>query len=190
MTQSSIAIAMISLLAMASAPGIADDTTAIASGAGAGFIPASRFDLQPVSDAGQSRAVFGGVRLNSRYGIEGFYSDIDTTTRFNDVSSNLYTRSVLANSLTDYGDPSVAGVSLVVRMTQRGPVKPFARAGVHYYDPSGGSGLPGGGGKLMLGAGADIDLSGGWNTRFEWERYSDVGRGDRSIFSMKFEYKF
>jgi hypothetical protein len=72
----------------------------------------------------------------------------------------------------------------------QGPVKPFARIGLHHYDLQGETGQPLRGDSLLLGTGADIDLSRGWNARLEWERYSDVDQQDRNIFSASFEYKF
>jgi hypothetical protein len=177
-------------MAMASSPVIADDTPGIYSGAGAGYLPARRVDLQSVPNAGQSRAVFGGFRFNSRYSLEGFHVDIGPTTQLSEVSSNLYTQSFPATNFADDAISSVAGVSIVTTMKKRGPVRPFARTGMHYYDANGRGGLRPGGGKLLLGAGADIDLSRGWNARLEWERYSDVDRVDRSLFSARFEYRF
>ena len=43
---------------------------------------------------------------------------------------------------------------------------------------------------FYFGAGADIDVSPGWNARLEWERYSATERLDRDIFSVSFKYKF
>jgi hypothetical protein len=61
---------------------------------------------------------------------------------------------------------------------------------MHFHESDARGALPAGDGKLMLAAGADIDLPGDWKSRFEWQRYSNVDRGDRSIFSVRFEYKF
>ncbi len=190
MGQSNKAIAIATLIVIASSPVTADDTPGFYSGAGAGYMPAGELNLQPAPAAGKSLAAFGGFRLNSQFGLEGFYADINPMALQSERSSNLYTQSFLGTGLADKAISTVAGVSVVTTLIERGPVRPFARAGLHHYDLEGGSGLPLRGGSLLLGAGANIDLSHGWNAKLEWERYSDVGRQDRNLFSASFEYKF
>ena len=128
--------------------------------------------------------------MNSQFGLEGFYADINPITLLSERSSNLYTQSFLGNGLADNATSSVAGLSLVTNLIERGPVRPFARAGLHHYDLGGGSGQSLRGESLLFGAGAKIDLSKGWNARLEWESYNGVDRLDRNIFSASFEYKF
>ena len=184
MRQSSKAIAMAVLIVTASSAATAEDARGFYAGAGAGYMPAGELNLQPVPAAEESLAAFVGFRLNSRIGLEGFYADINPMALRSERSSNLYTQSFLGNGLADDAISTVAGVSVVTTLTEGGPVRPFARAGLHHYNFEGGSG------QLLLGGGANIDLSRGWNARLEWERYRDVDRTDLDIFSASFEYKF
>jgi len=175
---------------MASSPTAADDTHGFYSGADAGHLVVDDLHLEPGSAAEEPLAAFGGFRLNSRFGLESFYADINPITLLSARSGNPYTRSFLATGLADNATSSVAGLSVVTNLIEQGAVKPFARAGLHHYDLGGGSGQSLRGERLLLGAGAKIDLSQGWNARLEWERYSAVDRLDRNIFSASFEYKF
>jgi len=190
MTQPSKALALATLLTIASSPLLADDTAGFHYGAGAGYVPAGELNLQPYAATEHSLAAFGGVRLNSWVGLEAFYADVNPAVLLSDHSGNLYTRSFLGNGLAEDAMSTVAGVSVVTNLLDQGPVRPFARAGVHHYDLEGNSGQPLRGDSLMLGAGANIDLSRGWNARFEWERYSGSEQLDRDVFSTTFEYKF
>jgi hypothetical protein len=185
-----IATAIATLIVIASSPATADDTPGFYSGAGAGYLPAGELNLQPVSAAEESLAAFGGFRLNSQFGLEGFYADINPVALLSEGGSNLYTQSFLGTGPSDNAISSVAGLSLVTTLIERGPVRPFARAGLHHYDLEGGRGPSLRGDSLLLGAGANIDLSQGWNARLEWERYSAADRLNRNIFSASFEYKF
>ena len=193
------------LIVIASSPVTADDTPGFYSGAGAGYMPAGELNLQLTPAVGSptvgtptagSPAVgntidaFGGFRLNSQFGLEGFYVDINPMSQLSARNKNLYTQSFHGTHFGDEAISTVAGVSVVTTLVPRGPVRPFARTGLHYYDVKGGSGLPLRNGSLLFGAGADIDLSKGWNARLEWERYSDVDRLDKNLFSARFEYKF
>ena len=76
MRQSKKAIAIATLIIIASSPATADDTRGFYSGAGAGYMPAGELNLQPVSNAEESLAAFAGFRLNSQFGLEGFYADV------------------------------------------------------------------------------------------------------------------
>ena len=178
------------LISFASSATTADDAGGFYSGAGAGYMPAGELNLQPVSNAGDSLAAFAGFRLNSQFGLEGFYAEINPLELPSERSRNLYTQSFLDADLADNAISTVAGVSLVTTLVEQGPVRPFARVGLHHYDLQGGSGQALRGESLLLGTGANIDLSRGWNARLEWERYSDVDQLDRNIFSASFEYKF
>lgn len=190
MRQSNTAIAIAALITVASSLTTADDGRGFYSGAGAGYMPAGELNLPPVSAADESLAAFGGFRLNSRFVLEGFYADINPGALLSERSGNLYTRSFLGTGLADNAGSTVAGLSVVNTLIGRGPVRPFARAGLHHYDLQSGSGQSLRGDSLLLGAGADIDLSKGWKARLEWERYSAVERQDRNIFSASFEYRF
>jgi hypothetical protein len=190
MRQLNKAIVIATLITIASSPTTADDTRGFYFGAGAGYMPAGELNLQPVSAAEESLAAFGGFRLNSQFALEGFYADINPMALLSKRSSNLYTQSFLGTGLADNAISTVAGVSVVTTLIEWGPVRPFARAGLHHYDLEDGSGQSLRGDSLLLGAGANIDLSQGWNVRLEWERYSAVDRLDRNIFSANFEYKF
>jgi len=190
MRHSNKAIAVATLLIIASSPTTADDMRGFYSGAGAGYIPAGELNLQPVSTTEQSMAAFGGFRLNSQFGLEGFYADINPVALLSERSSNLYTQSFLGTGLANNTVSTVAGLSVVTTLVERGTVRPFARAGLHHYDLGDGSGQSLRGDSLLLGAGADIDLSRGWKARLEWERYDAVDQLDRDIFSASFEYKF
>jgi hypothetical protein len=190
MRQSNKATVIATLITIASSLATADDTRGFYSGAGAGYMPAGELNLQPVSNAEESLAAFAGFRLNSQFGLEGFYADINPMALLSERGSNLYTQSFLGTGPADNAISSVAGLSLVTTLIERGPVRPFARAGLHHYDLEGGSGLSLRGDSLLLGAGANIDLSQGWNARLEWERYSTADRLNRNIFSASFEYKF
>jgi hypothetical protein len=190
MGQSNKAIAIAMLIALASSPAVGDDTRGFYSGAGAGYMPADELNLQPVAAGGDSLAAFGGFRLNSLFGLEGFYAEINPLNLPSEHSRNLYTQSFLDTGLADNAVSTVAGVSLVTTLVEQGPVRPFARVGLHHYDLDGGTGQSLRGDSLLLGTGANIDLSRGWNARLEWEHYSDVDQLDRNIFSASFEYKF
>jgi opacity protein-like surface antigen len=190
MRQSKKAIAIATLIIIASSPATADDTRGFYSGAGAGYMPAGELNLQPVSAVEESLAAFGGFRLNSQFALEGFYADINPMALLSKRSSNLYTQSFLGTGLADNAISTLAGLSVVTTLIERGPVRPFARAGLHHYDLEDGSVQSLRGDSLLLGAGANIDLSRGWNARLEWERYSDVDRMDLDIFSANIEYKF
>jgi hypothetical protein len=184
------AIAIATLLVITSSPTTADDTHGFYLGAGAGYMPEGELNLQPVSAAEGSLAAFAGFRLNSRFGLEGFYADFKPMALLPERSGNLYTQSLLGAGLAHNSISTVAGLSVVTTLVEQGRVRPFARAGLHHYDFEGGSGLPLRGGSLLLGAGANIDLSHGWNARLEWERYNTADRLDKNIFSASFEYKF
>ena len=190
MRQSHKAIVIAMLTIIASSPTTADDTRGFYSGAGAGYLAVEDLNLLPGSPAEEPLAAFGGFRLNSQFGLEGFYADINPITLLSERSSNLYTQSFLGTGLADNATSSVAGLSVVTNLIEQGPVRPFARAGLHHYDLGGGSGQSLRGESLLLGAGAKIGLSQGWNARLEWEHYSAVDRLDRNIFSASFEYKF
>ena len=190
MAQPSTVLALATLLSVASTAVPADDTTGFHFGAGAGYTPAGELNLQPYASAEDSLAAFGGVRLNSLVGLEAFYADVNPAVLLSDHSGNLYTQSFLGTGLAEDAMSTVAGVSIVTNFVEQGPVRPFARAGVHHYDLEDASGRPLRGDSLMLGAGANIDLSKGWNARLEWERYSGADQLDRDIFSTTFEYKF
>lgn len=190
MRQLNKAIVIMTLAIIASSPTTADDMRGFYSGAGAGYLAVEDLNLQPGSAATEPLAAFGGFRLNSQFGLEGFYADINPITLLSERSSNLYTQSFLGNGLTDNATSSVAGLSLVTNLIEQGPVRPFVRAGLHHYDLGGGSGQSLRGESLLFGAGAKIDLSKGWNARLEWESYNGVDRLDRNIFSASFEYKF
>jgi hypothetical protein len=184
-----IATAIATLIAIASSPVTADDTRGFYSGAGAGYTPADELKYQPEAAGGDSLAAFGGFQLNSLFGLEGFYAEINPLELPFEHSGNLYTQSFLDTGVTDNAISTVAGLSLVTTLVEQGPVRPFARVGLHHYD-LGGAGQSLRGDSLLLGTGANIDLSRGWNARLEWERYSDVNQLDRNIFSASFEYKF
>lgn len=190
MRQSNKAMAIATLIIIASSSATADDASGFYFGAGAGFMPAGELNLQLIPTPGESLTAFGGFRLNSQFDLEGFYADINPMALLSERSSNLYTQSFLGTGLADDATSTVAGVSVVTTLIERGPVRPFARAGVHHYDLKGGRGQPLRGNSLLFGAGANIDLSRGWNARLEWEHYGDVDRLDRDIFSASFEYKF
>ena len=169
---------------------MADDTRGFYPGAGAGYTPAGELNLQPLSAAVDSLAAFAGFRLNSQLILEGFYADINPVALLSEREGNLYTQSFLGNGLAESAGSTVAGVSVVTTLSERGPIRPFARAGIHHYDLEGGSGHSMRGDSILIGAGANIDLSKGWNARLEWERYSAADRLDRDIFSASFEYRF
>ena len=190
MRQSYKSMATAMLITIASSTTTADDTRGFYSGAGAGYMPAGELNLQPISAAESSQTAFGGFRLNSRFVLESFYADVNPMAQLSDNSHNLYTQSLLGTGLADNGISTVAGMSVISSLVERGPVRPFARAGLHHYDLEGGSGQSLRGDSLLFGAGANIDLSQGWNARLEWERYSAHDRLDRNIFSASFEYKF
>jgi hypothetical protein len=154
------------------------------------MLPAGELNLQPVPPTEESLATLGVFRLSSRFGLEGFSADINPMALLSERSSNLYTQSFLGTGLADNAISTVAGFSVGTTLAERSPVRPFARAGLHHYDLGGGSGQSLRGDSLLLGAGANIDLSRGWNARLEWERYSDVDRMDLDIFSANIEYKF
>jgi len=185
-----MAIAIATLIIIASPPITADDTRGFYSGAGAGYLPAGELNLQPVSTAEEPLAAFGGFRLNSQFGLEGFYADINPISLLPERNSNLYTQGFLGTGLADNATSTVAGLSVVTNQSDQGTIRPFARAGLHHYDLGGGSGQSLRGESLLFGAGAKIDLSQGWGARLEWERYSAEDRLDRNIFSASFEYKF
>ena len=189
MRQSNKAMAIATLIVIASSLATADDMHSFYSGAGAG---AEELNLQSVSVAGESLNAFGAFRLNSLFGLEGFYADSNPMALLSGRSSNLYTQSFLGTGLADNAISTVAGLSIGTgnTLTEGSPVKPFVRAGLHHYDLGGGSGQSLRGDSLLLGAGANIELSAGWSARLEWERYSDVDRMDLEIFSASFEYKF
>lgn len=184
------AIVIATLVIIASSPATADDTRGFYLGAGAGYTPAGELNLQPAAPGGDSVATFGGFRLNSLFGLEGFYAEINPLELPSQRSGNLYTQSFQDTGLVDNAISTVAGVSLITTLVEQGPVRPFARVGIHHYDLEGGTGQPLRGDSLMLGSGADIVLSRDWNARLEWEQYSDVGQLDRNVFSASFEYKF
>lgn len=190
MRQSNKAIVISTLAIIASSPTSADDTRGFYSGAGAGYLAVEDLKLQSGSVAEEPLAAFAGFRLNSQFGLEGFYADINPVTLLSERSSNLYTQSFLGTGLADNATSSVAGLSVVTNLIEQGYVRPFVRAGLHHYDLGGGSGQSRRGESLLFGAGTEIDLSRGWNARLEWERYSAVDRLDRNIFSARFEYKF
>ena len=182
--------ALATLVVIISSSATADDTRGFYYGAGAGYVPAGELNLQPVSAAEQSLAAFGGFRFNSQFGLEGFYADINPVTLLSERSGNLYTRSLLGTGLADNEVSTVAGFSVVTNMVEQGSVRPFARAGLHRYDLKGGNGPPRRGDSVLFGAGANIDLSKGWNAKLEWERYGAVDQQNQNIFSASFEYKF
>ena len=169
---------------------MADDTSGFFPGAGAGYTPAEELNLQPLSTAVDSLAAFAGFRLNSQVVLEGFYADINPVALLSEREGNLYTQSLLGAGLAEGAGSTVAGVSIVTTLSEHGPIRPFARTGIHHYDLEGGRGHSMSGDSVLFGAGADIDLSKGWNARFEWERYSAADRLDRDIFSASFEYRF
>ena len=178
------------LVILASSATTADDALGIYSGAGAGYMPAGGLDLQPISDAESPLAAFAEFRLSSQLVLEGFYADITPNSLLSESNHNLYTQSFLGTGLVDKGVSTVAGMSIVSTLVERGPVRPFARAGLHHYDLDGGNGQSLRGDSLLIGAGANIDLTQGWNATVEWERYSAHDRMDRNLFSASFEYKF
>ena len=169
---------------------MADDTSGFFPGACAGYTPAEELNLQPLSTAVDSLAAFAGFRLNSQVVLEGFYADINPVALLSEREGNLYTQSFLGAGLAEGAGSTVAGVSIVTTLSEHGPIRPFARTGIHHYDLEGGRGHSMSGDSVLFGAGADIDLSKGWNARFEWERYSAADRLDRDIFSASFEYRF
>jgi Outer membrane protein beta-barrel domain len=181
---------MVTLTSTASAPTAAEGTRGFYFGAGAGYMPEGKLKLQPVAPTEESLAAFGGFRLNSRLALEGYYTDINQRALLSERNSNLYTRSYLGTGLADEAISTVAGVSVVTTLAEHGQVRPFARAGMHHYDLGDGGGQSLRGDGLLLGAGANIDLSRGWNARLEWERYDSLDSLDRNIFSASFEYKF
>jgi hypothetical protein len=190
MGQSNRAVVVAVLIVIASSPVNADDTQGFYAGAGAGYMPADELTFQPEAAGGDSLAAFGGFQLNSLFGLEGFYAEINPLELPFEHSGNLYTQSFLDAGLAGNTISTVAGLSLVTTLVEQGPVRPFARVGLHHYDLQGGTGQALRGDSLLLGTGANIDLSRGWNARLEWERYSDVDQLDRNIFSASFEYKF
>lgn len=165
----------------------AEEPDGFYAGAGAGFTAAPPV-VMPEARAADTTAAFGGYRFNSRLGVEGFYADIDADLLPMDTSGNLYTYSLSGSGID--GDTTVAGFSAVARFSDRGRVRPFARAGVHYYRFGGALETDSNGDSLLLGAGADVDLSRHWRARLEWERYADVDNLDRDIFSARFDYQF
>lgn len=183
------ATAIAIVVACASAQGIAEESTGFYPGAGAGFMHTQDLELPAVPQAEESLAAYGGFRFNSQFGLEGFYADLSPSNLLSEGDNNFYTRSFAGAELNSTGVSSVAGISAVATLVDRGPVKPFARAGLHRYDLAG-TGQSSRGGSLLLGAGAAIDLSRGWNARVEWERYTDVGDLDRNIFSASVAYDF
>lgn len=181
---------MVVISSTASAPTAAEGARGFYFGAGAGYSSEGELNLQPAAPTEESLAAFGGFRLNSRLALEGYYTDINQQALLSQRSSNLYTQSYLGNGVTDNAVSTVAGLSIVTTLAAQGRVRPFARAGMHHYDLGDGSGQSLRGDGLLLGAGANVDLSRGWNARLEWERYGDVERVNRNIFSASFEYKF
>lgn len=188
MRQSNKAILVALLTSIASFPITAQEMANF--NFGAGYLPAGELNLQSLSVVEETPAPFGKFRLNSGFGIEGFQADINPVALLSERSSNIYTQSFLGTSLADNSISTVAGVSLFTTLIEPGPVRPFVRAGVHHYDLGGGSGQSLRGDSLMFGAGANIELSKGWQARLEWERYKSADQLDRSIFSASFEYRF
>ena len=177
------------LVACTSSWTMAEEPTGFYSGAGAGFMQISDTALPVVPQADDSLAAYGGFRFNSQFGLEGFYADIDPASLLAKGDNNFYTKSFLGAGLDSNAPSTVAGISAVATLIDHGPIKPFARAGMHHYELAG-TGQSTRGGSLLLGAGAAIEISRGWNARVEWERYADVDRLDRNIFSASFNYDF
>jgi hypothetical protein len=181
-------IAITALLVMASSPATADDTPGFYSGAG--HMPEGGLNLQLVPASREPLPTIGGYRFNSRFRLEGSLAEIKPITQLSEHSSQFSTQSFLGTGLADNAISTTSRVALVTTLTERGPVRPFARAGLHKYEFEDGSGQHFQGDSVLLGAGANIDLSQGWNAKLEWERYGDVDRQDRNVFSASFEYKF
>ncbi len=165
----------------------AEEAGGFYAGAGAGFSDSAAIEA-PVAPVRDATSAFGGYRFNSRLGVEGFYADVDPGQLARLAGGNLYTYSLTGSGVD--GDTTVAGVSAVARLADAGRVRPFARAGMHYYRFDGALESGADGDSLLLGAGADVDLTRHWRARLEWERYADVNDLDRDIFSARFEYRF
>ena len=174
----------------ATATAVAQEEEGFYPRAGAGFTEIQDLDGPTTATAEAPTAAFGGYRFNEKFGLEGFYADVDPQVATWEGSSNFYTQSLRGQNLDPARDSSVAGVSAIATLHERGPIRPFARAGLHHYDLAASGDGAMRGGSLLLGAGAFIELKRGWNARLEWERYSDIDELDRNIFSASFQYDF
>jgi hypothetical protein len=171
-----------------SVPGaLADEAGGFYQGAGAGFIQPPALDA-PTPPTPDTTSAFGGYRFNSRFGVEGFYADTDREVLPSDTDGNIYTHSLLGQ--LGANDATVAGVSAIATLVDSGQFRPFARLGMHHYELSDSAATGAQGNSLLIGAGAELDLSQRWRARFEWERYTGVKSLDPDVFSARFEYKF
>ena len=190
MQHSNKVIAIVTLVIIASSPAQSEESRGFYTNEFTGNPVADEQDLLLTGPAKESLAASLGYRFNSRFGLEGYYAELNQKSLLAERGQNLYNQNLLGSGLADSSLSSVSGVSAVTRFNEGGTIRPFTRMGLHRYDIEGYSGRQARGDSLLFGAGADITMPLGWNAKLQWERYSDFERQDLNLFSADFEFKF
>ncbi|MBJ6610000.1 MAG: outer membrane beta-barrel protein [Candidatus Thiothrix moscowensis] len=134
--------------------------------------------LQNCEDTDQSWKLFGGVRVNETFVVEGGYINFGDH-KGQDAGTDV-SRSTTAAMLA-----GVAGIPV------NEEIELFGKAGIARWsqertDASGKSDSKGT--NLMMGAGANYDLGDNMGIRAEWERFKDIGdassKGDVDLLSV------